>query len=278
MTDLNRQAVDSVVEAVRGSAKYRNVMRELVRRIAAEEVGKHRRVKEAVKSTKNKLHQVAAAYLTGSVDYEQMLDEIRRAAATGPEALRVACATLMGNHASTRERLGILDSFYRVILAGLPPIRSVLDLACGLNPLALPWMGLTPNVRYYACDVYEDLVSFLNRYFAIVGITGEAWLCDLVQGPPARRVDLAFLLKTVPCLEQVNKAAGARLLEGVRASYLLVSFPARSLGGRQKGMAANYEARFRDLIAGRPWSYRKLEFGTELAFLVTTEYARPRAP
>ena len=48
----------------------------------------------------------------------------------------------MGYHSSTRERLPILEQFYARALADIPPARVVLDLACGLNPLALAWMPL----------------------------------------------------------------------------------------------------------------------------------------
>jgi 16S rRNA (guanine(1405)-N(7))-methyltransferase len=62
--------------------------------------------------------------------------------------------------------------------------------------------------------------------------------------------------------------AGARLLDTLAARFVLVSFPVRSLGGREKGMAATYEARFATLVAGRGWSVRRYRFATELAFLV----------
>ena len=85
----------------------------------------------------------------------------------------------MARHASTRERLSILDEFYPTLFGDLPPVNSVLDLACGLNPLALPWMGLAPDAVYHACDIYADQVELINRWFAIAGQSGEAFLCDL---------------------------------------------------------------------------------------------------
>ena len=59
---------------------------------------------------------------------------------------------------------------------------------------------------------------------------------------------------------------------GCRARYLAVSFPAKSLGGRSKGMVENYSARFEELIAGRGWQVLgELEFSTELVFVVECE-------
>ena len=80
---------------------------------------------------------------------------------------------------------------------------------------------------------------------------------------------MAFILKAIPCLEQVDKSAGLRLLETINADYLVVSFPAHSLGGKNKGMTANYESRFYKLVTHKPWSIQRFEFPGELVFLVS---------
>lgn len=262
--------LDCLVHTVLDSPKYAAVAPDFVRAIGARELANRRNFKEAVKATKNKLHQVGGAYLGGRPDYAAWLAQLRAAYQSGDQATFCrACAAVMGHHASTRERLPILDTFYATILASLPPIRSVLDVACGLNPLAIPWMRLPTDVEYYACDIYRDMVDFVAGFLALIGIRGSAEVCDLIHTRPARRVDLALVLKTIPCLEQIDKSAGQRLLETLNADHLLVSFPARSLGGRDKGMPVNYEEHFRELVAGKGWTVHRFEFATELAFLVS---------
>jgi len=150
-------------------------------------------------------------------------------------------------------------------------VTSLLDLACGLNPLALPWMPLAADAPYYACDIYSGQMEFLNRFLAHLGRPGRTELCDLTTELPAQPVQVALLLKTIPCLEQVDKSIGTRLLEGIPAEHLLVSFPVASLGGRGKGMLENYEAHFIQLTAGRGWLIQRFEFSSELAFLVSRE-------
>jgi 16S rRNA (guanine(1405)-N(7))-methyltransferase len=282
-TDLDR-----LVAQVQAGGKYRSITPALIRAIGARELTARRSLKEAVKATKNKLHQVAGAYLGERPDYNAWLAELRAAAAENgrrtaaggaddppPSILRrhsfrAACRRIMAHHASTRERLPILDTFYATTLAGLPPIRSVLDVACGLNPLALPWMPLTPGARYLACDIYADMVNFINQFFGIASVPGEAFICDLMAGPPAAPVDLALALKIIPPLEQLDRRAGATLLRGLHARHILVSFPAQSLGGRGKGMSANYERHFYALIEGTGWQAQRFAFPTELAFLIDT--------
>nr|AIA12380.1 Ribosomal RNA methyltransferase (FmrO) [uncultured bacterium] len=268
--------LDRVVEAVLGGSKYRHVSRALVREIGRVELGKGRGMKEAVKAVKNKLHQVAGAYVeggdSGSRPYERWLGELREAAGSGDgESLKGGCRRIMGSHASTRERLPILEEFYGRIFEELPPVRSVVDVACGLNPLAIPWMGLADGTGYVAYDIYEDMMGFLGGVLGIFGVEGRGETRDVVAEPSVEEVDLALVLKAIPCLEQIDRSAGRRLLDGLKAKNMVVSFPVASLGGRNKGMAANYEARFWELAEGQDWVVKKLVFRSELVFVVARE-------
>ena len=258
-----------LVEAVSASAKYHHICQECVEHIGRQELAKRRNLREAVKAAKNKLHQVGGAYLQDEARYTVWLEALR--ALRHPEDLRPLCRQIMGAHASTRERLPILDEFYATCLAGLPPARSVLDVACGLNPLARPWLPLAEDAAYYALDIYEDMLAFVQSFLDLpqTGVRGRAEARDVLQPGPLPRVDLALVLKTIPCLEQLDKTAGARLLDSLQADHLLVSFPAHSLGQRDKGMVENYEARFRQLMADRPGQIRRFVFASELAFLVS---------
>jgi len=259
--------LDQLVAAVQESTKYRTVSAALVRTIGAQELGKRHNLKEAIKATKNKLHQIAGAYQIGKADYAGWLAPLQQAAGDRA-ALRPICRAMMAHHASTRERLVILDEFYRTLFAGLPPIASILDLACGLNPLTIPWMPLPSGVTYYACDIYQDQVDFFQQCLTWLGVAGEAQSCDLLQTCPTQTVDVALLLKTIPCLEQADKLIGRRLLAEINAPVLFVSFPAQSLGGHNKGMTVNYEQHFQDLVSGKPWQIERFAFATELVFRI----------
>ncbi|MCB0115513.1 MAG: hypothetical protein R2873_09260 [Caldilineaceae bacterium] len=271
--DVDVQAViDAVIDAVLDSRKYDALSPDFVRAIAATEARKGRSLKETVKATKNQLHQSAAAYHTGRMDYERWLVDLTAAYTSASlDDRRQALRALLARHRSTAERLAILDQFYAAIFAHLPPIHSLLDVACGLNPLAHAWMPLAPDARYFACDIFADQVDFLNRFFGLAGIAGQVEVRDVIQDPPSQRVDLALILKTIPCLEQIDRQAGQRLLDAVDARHLVVTFPVRSLGGRAKGMATQYAAHFHSLINGRGWVCRQLDFADELVFVVTTE-------
>jgi 16S rRNA (guanine(1405)-N(7))-methyltransferase len=265
----NSEYLAQLVETILASCKYKNVSQDFIESLGSQELAKHRSLKEAVKATKNKLHQIGGAYLEGKISYESWLDELRDASQQQhEERLRQSCMRMMAYHASTRERLPILEQFYTIILADLPPIKTVIDLACGLHPLAIPWMPLAEHVQYYAYDIYQNMTDFLNEFMTIIHVQGFAQSYDVIQHCPTHKVDLAFMLKAIPCLEQVDKTAPLRLLDTINADHLLVSFPVHSLGGRKKGMAVNYDERFRELVAHKNWSIERFEFASELVFRI----------
>ena len=63
-----KKHLDSLLEAIASTAKYKNVSPELVRSLGARELAKGLSLKPAVKATKGKLHQVGGAYLSARIE------------------------------------------------------------------------------------------------------------------------------------------------------------------------------------------------------------------
>ncbi|PKN99439.1 MAG: hypothetical protein CVU42_08045 [Chloroflexi bacterium HGW-Chloroflexi-4] len=268
MSTPNEQ-LEELFSLVTSSEKYANISPDLIREIGAKELAKRRNQKEAVKETRNKLHQVGSAYQEKPIPYTAWLDELQDLPHDlQDDTVNAALKRQMGMHASTAERLSILPHIFNDALETIAPLHSILDLACGLNPLCLPWMPAAADVEYAACDIYADMTDYLNHYFEHFKINGNAFVRDLTQSVPQMSVQVALLLKTIPCLDQVDKNAAKRLLTELQAQYILVSFPAHSLGGKSKGMLQNYENRFNLLTEGESWKITKMEFTGELAFLI----------
>jgi 16S rRNA (guanine(1405)-N(7))-methyltransferase len=272
-----RSEVEQIVANVLGSQKYRSLCASTVRRVAAEEWAKRaalklpsrRALKMAIKATRSRLHQAYSAY-ESSVDYERAYSALESAYAGGaPETIRSACRDVLALHASTRERLPILDSFYERVLALTGRPRILLDLACGLNPLSLPWMGLGSEAVYHAYDIDGDRVAFLNRYLALAGVQGGAYLQDVLCEPPVQAGDVALLMKSSTCLERQRKGSTLALLDALLVSHVVVTFPVQSLGRHEKGMVEHYGTVFDEMVAGRRWAVARLDFATELVFVVT---------
>jgi 16S rRNA (guanine(1405)-N(7))-methyltransferase len=263
--------IEALVEAVQQSARYRTVATHFIAHLGATELARRRSFKEAVKATKSKLHQAGGAYLVARPRYDSWLSDLRAARSEDDEeAHRAVCLDIMRHQSSSRERLPILADFYRQTLAPIAPVRTVLDMACGLNPLAIPWMPLAPGAKYWAYDIYDDMIAFLGQTIPLCGVEAHVCSQDVTRLPPTPPVDLALMLKVIPCLDHLDQSAASRLLEVIDARHFLISFPVRSLGGKAKGMVATYEARMDQLLVGRSWQVRRLEFPSELAFVLSS--------
>jgi 16S rRNA (guanine(1405)-N(7))-methyltransferase len=239
-----------IVERVRRSSRYRDVDAALVERLAAEELPKARSADDAVKRVKRRLHQAVGAFRGGLTD---------------DAALR--------SHASTRERLPHLDTFHAGIWAVTGVPGSVLDLGCGLNPLALPWMGLAPDARYVAIDVDRRLLAVVRDHLERSGHPHDVRAMDLVSQIPDAEAEVALMLKLVTTLDRQDPEAATRLVRGLRARHAVVSFTTRSLGGRGKGMERTNRARMDRLVSevGRVRDVAEASVPGELVFVLTLE-------
>lgn len=256
-----------ITEKILASKKFRGLYRPMVERVVAQSLARYGS-KRVEKEAKNLLHQIWGAYWQTRPNFERLLAKCREEISRGVLPKKTA-TSLLALQSSTRERLPILDDFYREIFAFIGRPVSVVDCACGLNPLSLPWMGLPRFARYTAFDIDKAGVIFLNQVLTLWGFSDQARVKtgDLLAERPFE-AEVVFLLKTLPCLEHQQKGCSLAVLRKQKCNFLVVSFPVRSLGGRQRSMAAFYGRNFRDLIAGEGWEVEELSFPSELVFVV----------
>jgi 16S rRNA (guanine(1405)-N(7))-methyltransferase len=268
MSNLNKTdlEVETIVNSIKSSKKYRHVYEETIRMLAQEEIRRHRSLKQAEKAARNRLHQIVAGYV-GDADYDRTTQELEVAFQTGDEnIIRETIAAILATHASTRERLEIVDEFYAGIfgITGRPQV--ILDVACALNPLTFLWMDLPGAIHYHAYDIHERRIEFLNSYFSLQGVAPLAKVQDVILHLPEEKGDVAFILKELHRIER-HYGAGLTLLEALDVRHLVVSFPTVSLhGGRS--LADHYRKFFYKLIAAQSWPVAEIEFKSELVFCV----------
>jgi len=263
---------DTVTAGLRESRKYSHVCPDALARVAEWALARHPTPKAALKAAKRKLHQVYGAYL-GQPDLRRLEGVV---AGLGPDAdpaqVEPACREALAAHASTAERLPIIERLYADLwsVTGVP--QAVADLACGLNPFALPWMGLPADATYHPCDLDEQLMGLVNAFLVRIGRPAVATCRDILVSPPREPAEVALLLKTAPCLEQQEPGATLRLLRQLPARWMVVSFPAQTLGGRQKGMREHY-GQFIEAVAGQlAVPMRALSYPTEMVYVLETAW------
>lgn len=220
------------------SKKYRDICPDTVRRVWSECAERYKKPKDVDSAVREALHGITGAFMTP--------EEVRQLAydmqAWHVERTDAALERMLSRHASTRERLPLKDTdalYARIFnVTGRP--SSVLDLACGVNPLYLGARGITT----VGVDISGSAVEAVNRFHEVYGMPVSAICADLLcpGSIPPSRFDVALLLKLLPLLERQRRGAAVDMLNAVNAAYLVASFPTRTLGGRNVGMAAHYGA------------------------------------
>ncbi len=258
--------LEEVVAAVKESRKYRDTSEETIRQLAAEAVKQHKRPKAAIKAVRKRLHSIMAPYL-GDPDYEATAEALNRAFAADDEAaIKQICLSALDGHLSTRERLPIMEDFYEQIFRITGKPQRLLDIACGLNPMAFPWMGLPDRIEYFAYDIHEPRIEFLNHYFRLQGLSPLARVQDVALTYPKEEADVALFLKEMPRFERNYPGSGRDFLLALPVRYLVVSFPTISThGGRS--LVKRYRQFFAELVAGEEWPVEELMFEGEMVFI-----------
>ena len=272
MTDQSALLLEQLVAEVQANPKYAAILPDYIKEIGRSELQKRHNLKEAVKETKSKLHQVTGVYFEGKHHYVSWLTLIKDARKTDdPDNLRHACKTILQHHTSTKERLSYLDGFYQTIFRLLPPFKTILDIACGLNPLTIPWMDLTPENEYYGWDVNTQMISFLAEAIQCFDVRGIVDTVDIFSVKNFPIVDMAFIFKTLPCLEQVQKGISVQLLDQIPARNLVISFPSRSIGGVNKGMEQHYIEMMQKWLVNGSWTAQYVQFPGEVVYVLHRE-------
>jgi len=244
------------------SKKYADVCGAVVGRVREEERAKYKKESERAKAVKTKLHSIYGAFVREGANKKT---DALLSGVGSPEELRLASEKILRLHASTAERADIYHEFYEFIY-GYIDGGTILDLGCGYNPFSLPFMPKRPS-KYYAIDVDLAAARSINRYFCLSELPPLCACADLIIETPPHRADAAFMFKLMPVLESQRPGRGFALMEEINAARVVVTYPLKSLGGREKGMGAHYPEVF-ERAAGKKFDIvNKKIFNNELVYV-----------
>ena len=238
-------AEQELLRALRATRKYGRVHPGVLGRVARRSLATHGR-RDALKAAKRSLHELAGAFLDAdSCRRAERL--VRSMADAGAEGRRRVCRAVLGLHASSAERMPVMEELYERIwqaaadARGVPrsaPVR-LLDLACGLGPFALPWMGLAPGSSYRGVDAdgrVVDLARTALPYLEAPELREppEVEVGDVLEPAAAPGgIDVVVMLKTLPTLERLAPGAGVDLVRRLTAPVVVITTATGSLGGRR---------------------------------------------
>lgn len=246
--------MNELFEKLSASKKYRDVCPDTVRRILEECSQKYKKDKDIEKAAREKLHGITSAFMAEK-EYKNAL---KLAEDDDLEAL-LSC------HASTRERLPLADmeAAYDGIFEVTGDPASILDLACGMNPIYLKHR--LPDARIVGVDISGQSMAVISKACDAEIHHGDL-LCE--GSIPEGRFDVVLLFKILPLLDRQKAGSADRVLNEINAKYIVISFPTRTLGGRNVGMAENYGRWMEEHLPENRAVKAKFETNNELFYIL----------
>jgi len=126
---------------------------------------------------------------------------------------------LLKTHSSTAERLEYYPELKKLI--SKMKAKSILDLGCGLNPIALA----SSKIKYYAADIKEDELDLIKKYFSTKNIKGKTFIYDLTKiDNKLPKTDLCIMFKV---LDVIDHRITEKIITRVKCKKILVSFSSK---------------------------------------------------
>lgn len=151
---------------------------------------------------------------------------------------------ILASHQSSYERLNYYQEIYKKIFSILFDLKlkkdfSILDLACGFNPIAYKYLPIKPTY-YLASDLSNQDMNFIKDFFIKTKISGDAISLDLTNLKSIEKLnslqnfDVCFLFKALDSLESSSRHISKKLISNLNCKFFVVSFPTKTLGGKKQ--------------------------------------------
>jgi len=225
-------------EIIKSSKEYKYICDETIQRVINAAIPKYKTEKLALKSVKSTLREISAAFLSDA--------DIKKANANISDT-----AYVLTLHQSTRERTHHFKQMIEDIKQATG-FKSVFDIGCGFQPFSIPFVEVLRGVEYYGMDIHEGIIQLVNNLFNSLSIKGGAFTGDILVKTPEIEVDCVFMFKLLPLLERMEKGGARRVLNELNFRYAAISFPTKTLSGKNVGMKDTYNAFVRNELGEFP--------------------------
>ncbi|MBN1923460.1 MAG: hypothetical protein JW791_01720 [Nanoarchaeota archaeon] len=252
-----------VINQLLNSRKYSGICRDTITRTVNNLAGQKIRGRNLIKRVKEDLYKIHTNYYK-NFDYKQALFELEKAYSSKDENI------VLGTHDNLMRRYdnnrlltvqeGLYDEIFKI--TGKPEV--LLDLACGLNPLTIPWMKLSNKTEYYCYDIEKSQISFLNDYFKLLKKRYKAYCQDVITKTPVKKADVAFLFKSTTCFEWQREGNTLKVLNNLNSKWVALTLMLR--GEKNIPGSRNY---FNNLLKNLPVKrVEELIFKKEYVYLI----------
>jgi hypothetical protein len=168
---------------------------------------------------------------------------------------------LLKTHSSTAERLRFYPKLLEIIDAEKP--SSILDLGCGLNPIALA----SSKVAYYASDIKKDELEIIKYHFKKNKIPGKVFFYDLRKiDSTLPEADLVLIFKVFDILGENNHSLTKKIIQELKCRTIIASFATKKLSG--KSMHSPERHWFEKILSELKLPYEKVYSDNEVFYKI----------
>lgn len=167
---------------------------------------------------------------------------------------------LLKEHSSTRERIQDYP-LIKDIISKINP-KTILDLGCGINPIALA----SKESTYYAYDINDEDLKIVREFFKINNIDGEVIQKDIRENIVFPKVDLCIIFKVLDILGPERNEVTLKLLSKIDSKVFLVSFATRTLSGKK--MNSPYRRWFERILENLKLNYEVKRTNQEMIYII----------
>lgn len=219
-----------------------------------------------IKNVRAELRKVYGAFILK--EYEKKHKVLKKLLNQDDESTHIELLKL---HKSTNERLGHYTELYIKIFENIKGEVVILDLACGLNPIANFFIR-NKIKKYHASDISSEDCRFLKEYFSKTNIPNEVFPLDLVEKESFKKLssikcDVCFIFKALDGLERVERNITEKLFKSINAKILAVTFPTLTLSGHRE-IKEYRRVWLEKLLSKLDWKYEKALIENELLYLI----------
>ncbi len=271
--------INQILQKVKEHKKYKSISDKVVineiKKYLKSNPSKNNQInKKIIKDVRKKLHLSYASFQTKKKSKtKKYLHELMDANDKKSEDLT---KKLLSITVSTKERLGDYKKLYKQIFKITGKPKTIIDLGSGLNPLSFPYMNLN-KVNYFAYDIDDKDIEFLNDYFKIMkqeGLNGKAGILNLnnfseISNLPYN-VDIIFLFKIIDILDKKNHRHSEELIKQLikKTKFIVASFATKTI--TRKKMNFPNRKWFKLMLDRNSFKFKTIKTENEIYYIISS--------
>ena len=265
-----------LIVLIKQSKKYKHISEEVIRQKIEDYTRKNEdwqdyKQKYILKGIKALLH---SAYGSFQVKEKKKRDKYLGELKNESDDLNIVDKILKTNR-STKERLGSYEELYERLFEITGKPACVVDLGCGMNPVSVAYyLDKKDKINYYAYDIDEEDINFLNRFFEVVKaqVKGRAELINLQDIKELEKIpscDICLMFKLVDVLEEHGHKHSEELVKALieKCKFIVMSFATATITGRvMKFKDRGWVERMLERIG---FKYEKIDLDSETFYVIS---------